>query len=46
MVSIGNGNLAILSKSYSFPQVWSNMGFIYSWFVIFFSGIYHHFHLQ
>ncbi len=35
MVSIGSGNLAILSKSYSFPQVWSNMGFIYSWFVIF-----------
>lgn len=35
MLSFGNGNLTVFSKSYSFPQVWSNMGFIYSWFVIF-----------
>jgi ABC-type transport system involved in multi-copper enzyme maturation permease subunit len=37
IVSMGSGPVNLMSSSYSFPNVWSNMGFIYSWFVFFLS---------
>ena len=36
-VSLGSGPMNLVSSSYSFPQVWDNVGFTYSWFVIFLS---------
>ncbi len=34
-VQMGGGPVNLMSNSYSFPAVWSNMGFIYSWFIFF-----------
>ncbi len=34
-ISMGKGPANLLSSTYSFPQIWSNMGYLYSWFVIF-----------
>jgi ABC-2 type transport system permease protein len=36
-VKLGGGPVDILSGSYSFPNVWDNVAFTYSWFVIFLS---------
>ncbi len=36
-VSLGSGPMNLVSSSYAFPQVWDNVGFTYSWFVIFLS---------
>jgi ABC-2 type transport system permease protein len=36
-VSIGNGPVNVFSSSYSFPAVWGNMGFVYSWLELFLS---------
>lgn len=35
MVSLSAGPMNMMSTTYSFPSVWSNMGFIYGWFVYF-----------
>lgn len=37
MIKMGGNNLNLLSQSYSFPQVWGNMGFWGSIFVMFLS---------
>jgi len=34
-LKLGSGPVNLLSSSYSFPAVWANMGYIYSWFVLF-----------
>lgn len=34
-VSFNQGPMKVLSETYSFPGVWANMGYIYSWFVVF-----------
>ena len=34
-ISTGKGSVNLFSSTYSFPQIWGNMGYIYSWFVIF-----------
>lgn len=34
-LKLGGGPVNLLSNSYSFPSVWINMGYIYSWFVLF-----------
>lgn len=36
-VSMGSGPVNLLSSSYSFPAVWGNMGFVYSWLQLFLS---------
>lgn len=36
-VSFGNGPVNLVSSSYSFPAVWGNMGFVYSWLQLFLS---------
>lgn len=35
VVKMGSGPVDLISSSYSFPAVWANMGFVYSWFVFF-----------
>ncbi len=34
-ISMGGGAGNLLSSTYSFPQIWGNMGYLYSWFVVF-----------
>ncbi len=34
-ISLGSGAGNLLSSTYSFPEIWSNMGYLYSWFVVF-----------
>ncbi|MBL7766420.1 MAG: ABC transporter permease [Chitinophagaceae bacterium] len=36
-INMGSGPAKLISSSYSFPSVWGNMGFVYSWFIIFLS---------
>ena len=36
-VSMGSGPVNLVSSSYSFPSVWGNMGFVYSWLQLFLS---------
>lgn len=35
VIKFGTGPFNFLSKSYSFPAIWDNMGYVYSWFVVF-----------
>ena len=37
MVKMGSSPISFITTSYTFPAVWTNMGYVFSWFEIFLS---------